>query len=320
MMNKRAFLKTLGLAATLPAGSVLAQNAGRPIRLILALPAGSAIDFQARLIAPFLSASLGQTVVIENKPGGKDIIAMSDLIKSEPDGNTLFMGSQSPYAINVALVKNLPYDPKRDLSPIGGVSSTNHVLLVKSNFPAKTFGEFVAYAKNNPGKVSVGHATSLVQMQIHAINAMAGVELLPVPYKGTPATLTDVIGGSLTATMMDPGNALPQIKSGQMRGLAVTSIKRNPNTPDIPAISETLPGYDFPAWTAMVGPAGMKRELVTKINAALVSALKQKEVVEKFALAATNPLITTPDELKGLIESDIAKWLRMTKEAGIQPE
>jgi len=320
MMNKRAFLKAMGLAAALPASSVMAQTSARPIRLIVSLPAGSAIDFQARLIAPHLSASLGQTVVVENKPGGKDIIALSDLIKSEPDGNTLYMGSQSPYAINVALVKNLPYDPKRDLTAVAGVSFTNHILLVKSNFPAKTFAEFIAYAKKNPGKVSVGHATSLVQMEINAINKMAGVDLLAVPYKGTPATITDVIGESLSATLMDPGNALPQIKSGQMRGLAVTSIKRNPHTPDIPAMSETLPGYDFPAWTAMVGPAGMKRETVAKINAAVVSALKQKDVLDKFALAATNPFITTPDELKGLIESDIAKWLKMTKEANIQPE
>ncbi|MEY4139435.1 MAG: hypothetical protein RLZZ371_1617, partial [Pseudomonadota bacterium] len=143
MMNKRAFLKAMGLAATLPASSVMAQTSARPIRLIVSLPAGSAIDFQARLIAPHLSASLGQTVVVENKPGGKDIIALTDVIKSEPDGNTLYMGSQSPYAINVALVKNLPYDPKRDLTAVAGVSFTNHILLVKSNFPAKTFAEFI---------------------------------------------------------------------------------------------------------------------------------------------------------------------------------
>ncbi len=320
MMNKRSFLKSLGLAAALPAGGVLAQASGRPIRLIVSLPAGSAIDFQTRLIVPFLSASLGQPITVENKPGGRDIIALTDLIKSEPDGNTLYMGSLSPLAINVAVVKNLPYDPRRDLTPIAGLGFTNHVLLVKSSSPIKTFAEFIAHAKKNPGRVSVGYATSLVQMEITAINKQAGIELLPVPYKGTTATITDVIGDTLSATLLDPGNALTQIKGGQMRALGVTSIKRNPHTPDIPAMSETLPGYDFPAWTGLVGPAGMKREVVTKIHAAMDSALKQKDVVDKFAQAATNAFPMTPEEFKALIESDITKWVRLARESNIQPD
>lgn len=198
-MDQRAFLKSLGFAAAGPAIDVFAQTSARPIRLIVSLPAGSAIDFQARLIAPHLSASLGQTVIVENKAGGKDIIAMMDVIKSEPDGNTLYMGSQSPLAINAAVVKNLPYDPRRDITAISGVSLTNHVLLVKSSFPAKTLPEFIDCVKTNPGKVSVGYATSLVQMEIAAINKLAGTDLLAVLYKGTTATITDVIGEALSA-------------------------------------------------------------------------------------------------------------------------
>lgn len=319
-MQKRTFLASLGLAAAWAASTAHAQTTGRPIRLVVSLPPGSAIDFQARLIAPFLSASLGQTVVVDNKPGGKDIIAMMDVVKSPPDGNTLYMGSQSPLALNVAVVKNLPYDPRRDLTPIAGVSLVNHLLVVKASFPAKTLAEFIAYVKQNPGKVSIGYATSTVQMQISSLNKLAGIDMLSVPYKGTPATITDVIGESLTATLLDPGNALTHIKSGQLRALGVTSIKRNPLTPDIPAISETLPGYDFPSWTAMVGPAGMKRELVDRIHAATESALRRKEVVEKFAQVATNPLFITPEDFKALIESDTAKWIRLAREANIQPE
>jgi tripartite-type tricarboxylate transporter receptor subunit TctC len=230
------------------------------------------------------------------------------------------MGSQSPLALNVALVKNLPYDPRRDLTPISGVSLVNHILVVKASFPAKGFAEFIAYAKQNPGKVTIGYSTSLVQMQISSMNKQAGIDLLPVPYKGTPATVTDLLGESLSATLLDPGNALPHIKSGAMRALGVTSIKRNPLTPDIPAISETLPGYDFAAWTAMVGPAGMRRETVNRIHAAMESALRQKEVVDKFAQAATNPYFLAPDAFKQLIESETAKWLRLAREANIQPE
>jgi tripartite-type tricarboxylate transporter receptor subunit TctC len=319
-MNKRSFLKSLGLVAAWPAIGAAAETSGRPIRLVVSLPAGSAIDFQARVLAPYLSASLGQPIIVDNKPGGRDIIAMMDVVKSAPDGNTLYMGSQSPLAINVATVKNLPYDPRRDVTPISGVSFMNHVLVVKSSFPVKTFPEFVAYAKKNQGKLSIGYSTSLVQLEIMAINKLAGIDLFAVPYKGTTATITDVIGDNLSATLLDPANALTQIKSGQMRALGVTSLKRNPLTPDIPAISETLSGYDFPAWTAMVGPAGMKPETVRKIHDAMSNALKQKDVVDKFAQGATNPLLITPDEFKALIDSETTKWIRLAREADIRPE
>jgi tripartite-type tricarboxylate transporter receptor subunit TctC len=319
-MKKRSFIKALGLAASLPVSGAFAQASARPLRIVVSLPAGSAIDFQARLIAPFLSASLGQPVIVENKAGGKDIIAVMDVVKSEPDGNTLYMGSQSPLAINVALVKNLPYDPRRDLTAIAGVSLTNHILIVKSGFPAKTLPEFLAHVKKNPGKVSVGHATSMVQMEIAAINKLAGTDLLAVPYKGTTAAITDVLGDTLSATLVDPGNALAQIKGGQMRALGVTSPKRNPLTPDIPAISETLAGYDFSVWTAIVGPAGMRREVVAKIHAAVDAALKRKEVVDKFAQASTDPFFITPDDFKAYIDSETSKWVRLAREANIQPE
>ena len=299
-------------------GSALAQ--ARPIRIVVALPAGSAIDFQARLLAPYLSASLGQPVVVENKPGGRDIIALTDVLRSPPDGTTLFMGSQSPLSLNVALVKDLPYDPRKDLTPIAGVSQLNHVLIVKSSFPAKNFAEFVAYTKKNPGKVSIGYSTSLVQMLISSINKQAGIDILAVPYKGVPATITDVLGDTLSATLVDPGNALPHLKSGSVRALGVTVQKRNPLTPDIPAIADTLPGFDFPVWTAMIGPANMPRETVLKINAAVESALKQKDVVDKFTLAATNTFIIAPDQFKLLIDAETSKWIRVAREANIQPD
>lgn len=319
-MNKRSLLKTLALSLALASASAFAQTSPRPVRLLVSLPAGSAIDFYARLVAPHMSTALGQPIVVDNKAGGRDIIAMTELIKSAPDGHTLYMGSLSPLAMNVALVKSLPYDPRKDVTPIAGLVLVNHILVVRSTSPVKTFSEFVAHAKQNPGKVSIGYATSMVQMQIASMNRLAGMELLPVPYKGTSQTITDVMGGSLDATLLDPNNALAQIKGGQMRGLAVTSVKRNPLTPDLPAIAETLPGFDFSTWTALVGPPGMSRELVTKINAAMNHALAQKDVVDRLAQAATLPFVTTPEALKSLIETDTAKWIKLTREANIQPE
>ena len=320
-MNRRSFLQTAGAAIAMAVGDAFGQGAsGRPIRIVVPLPAGSSNDFVTRVMVPYLNTALGHPVVVENKAGGAGIIGTMDIVKAAPDGQALLLASLSPLAINVATIKNLPYDPRRDLTPIAGTSLTNHVLVVRTSFPARTFPEFIAHAKKNPGAVSVGYSTASAQVQIATMNKMAGIELLPVPYKGTPATITDVVGGSLSATLLDPGNALAQVKGGHMRALAVGSLKRNPVTPDWPAISETLPGFDFPAWNALMGPAGMSREAVNRLNAAVNGALKQKDLVEKYAQTGTVPLIMSPEELRAYIDAETAKWVRLVREANIQPE
>jgi tripartite-type tricarboxylate transporter receptor subunit TctC len=318
-MDKRVFLKA-ALATALP-GLALAQTpGGRPVRMIVPLPAGSSNDFVARALMPTVSTLTGQHYIVENKAGGGGVIAVQDVMRSLPDGSTLMCASLSPLAVNVALVKNLPYDPLKDLTPIAGTSLTNHVLMVKASSPIRSFAEFLAHAKKNPGKVSIGYSTAVVQLQIATIGKMSGVELLPVAYKGSPATLTDVIGGTLDATLTDPGNAMAQVKGGNMRALAVSSLKRNPSTPDWPAISETLPGFDFPSWNAVVGPANMPRDLVNRISVAMAQGLRNKDVVERYASVATIPLILNPDELKAYMQSEVDKWVRLAREAQIQPE
>jgi tripartite-type tricarboxylate transporter receptor subunit TctC len=320
-MKRRSFLKSLGLALALPAGGALAQAAsGRAVRVVVPLPAGTSNDMAARVLTPHLSNILGQTFIIENKAGGNGVIGTMDVVRSAPDGRTLLLGSLSPLAINVALVKNLPYDPRRDVTPIAGISHTNWVLMVKSGSPIRNVADFIAYAKQRPGKVSIGYSTTAVQVQIATFNRMAGVDLLPVAYKGTPATLTDVINGNLDATLTDPGNALSQVKGGRLHAVAVSSPKRNPLVPDWPAIAETVPGFDFTAWNALVGPAAMPAELVNRISGAVNRALKEKEVVERYAAHGTTPLIMSPDEVKTFIHSETAKWVRLTREANIQPE
>ncbi|WP_029000958.1 Bug family tripartite tricarboxylate transporter substrate binding protein [Azohydromonas australica] len=318
-MKRRSTLQLLALGLAGGALDALAQG-GRTIRLVVPNPAGSSTDQVARLFAQPLGAALGQTIVVDNKPGANGIIAMQDLLRSPPDGSTLMLASLSPLAINVAVLKNLPYDPRKDVTPIAGGYLSNQVLMVRASHPAQSLADFIALAKRNPGKVSIGHASTLSQGQIGAMTKQAGIEVLNVPYKGIPPALTDVIGGTLDATFVDMVNALGQRKAGQMRALAVTSAKRNPAAPDWPSVAETLPGYDFSAWTAFVGPGGMAPATVNRIHAAMAGLLKQKDMVDKLAAIGMVPQRASPAELKALIDSDIARWSRLVAEHGIQAE
>lgn len=320
-MKKRTFLELLALGLTLPTTGVFAQSigGGRPIRMIVPLTAGSSNDATTRTIAGPMSSLLKQNIVVENKAGGNGTIGTMDVVRAAPDGLTLLQASNSPLAVNMALVKSMPYDPRRDLTPIAATSTTNHVLLVRAESPIRSMAEFVDFARKNPGKLSIGYATSAVQVQIATISKMGNISLLPVSYKGTPPTITDVIGGVLDATLVDPGLAIAQTKGGRMRALGTTALKRNPVTPDWPAISETLPGFDFPSWNALVGPANLPREIVNRLASAVAQTLSQKEVIDAMASRATIPLSMGPDELKAYIESETTKWIQLAREANIQP-
>jgi tripartite-type tricarboxylate transporter receptor subunit TctC len=320
-MKRRTFLTGMGLTLAFPATRVLAQGgAGRPIRMIVPLPAGTSNDASTRVISAALGPLLGQTIVVDNRAGASGVIGTMEVVRAKPDGLTLMCGSLSPLAANVAFVKDLPYHPVRDLTAIAGATLTNHVLVVDPSSPVRTFADFLAYAKQRPGAVTIGYSTSLVQLQIATLNKMAGIELMPVPYRGVPASVTDVMGGTLTATLANPGPAIQYEKSGRLRPLAVSSLKRNPVTPNWPAMSETLPGFDFPSWNAFVGPPRMPPEQVNQLSEVIAKALKQNDVVERLGNEATLPLIMGPDELKTYMEAEVAKYVQLGKEAGIQPE
>lgn len=319
-MKTRTFLKALALPFVASAAKVHAQtNAGRPIRLVVPLPAGSGVDFVARVVSAQASQILGQTIVVDNKPGANGVIAAMEVVRAAPDGLTLMCGTNSHLATNMALVKNLPYDPRRDLTPIAAAVAVAQMLVVNANSPIKTLPEFIDYAKQRPGKLSVGYATSIVQLQFAALSKVAGIDLLMVPYKGAPATVNDMIGGTLDAALENPGLALPLVQSGKVRPLASMS-KRSALFPDIPSASETLPGFDFPLWNAFVGPAGMARDQVERLNAAFSQALRHPEVTSKLNGAGNPPWISTPDELKAVIEREIPKYLQLVKDAGIEAQ
>lgn len=312
---------TFALGLCLAGSDVLAQTSSvRPVRIVVPLPAGTATDMAARMLGQQLSAMFKQPFLIDNKPGASGTIGVMDMVRSPPDGHTLLIGSNSPIATNFALLKTMPYDPRRDFTPIVGFGETMHVLMVKSSFPAKTLPEFIAYVKQRPGKISAGSTTSSTEVQIATLNKLSGMDLLTVPYKGIPATITDVVGGSLDVTLVDLANAMAQAKGGNLRALAVTSMKRNSLVPDWPAVAETLPGFDFPSWVGVVGPAGMPKEAVDRISAATIQILKQPEMAAKLAIMGMTPMPMPPEQLKSFIDTEVVKWIRLTKEANIQPQ
>ncbi len=292
----------------------------RQIRMVVPFPPGSATDLAARIMGQQISSALGQPVVIDNRPGASGSIAAMEVIRSSPDGYTLLFSSNSAISSNVALLKKIPYDPTKDFTPVVGVGENMLVLVTKSNSQFKNLPELIAYAKQNPGKLSAGYGSSSSQVCIAMLNKLGGIEIMSVPYKGIPLAINDVMGETLDFTFADIGNALAQTKGGTMKSLGVTAPKRSPLAPEWPAIAETLPGFDITAWFAIVGPAGMPKETVNKISSATIASLKKTDVKEKLAAIGLAAMPLTPDQLQSFISTEITKWTRLVKEANIQAE
>jgi tripartite-type tricarboxylate transporter receptor subunit TctC len=322
-VKTRSFLKTLALGAALAlAGNAAFAQAypSRPIKFVVPFPAGSATDLGARVMAQALSTSLGQSVVVENKPGAGGSIAAMEVVRAPADGHTLLFSSNSAMASNVALLKNMPYDPRKDLAPVAGVGDNMLVLMVRSEHPARNLQEFIAYLKQRPGKVSAGYGSSSSQTSIALLNKLAQVDVLAVPYKGIPLAVTDTIGGVVDFTFVDLANAAAQARGGKMRALGVTSAKRAALMPEWPALAETLPGFDITAWLAVFGPANLPREVVDKLNIAIAAALKNPVLREKLAATGMQAMVMTPEQLGRFVNTEITKWVQLAKDANIQPQ
>ncbi|GAC1541505.1 MAG: tripartite tricarboxylate transporter substrate binding protein [Ramlibacter sp.] len=322
-MNSRTFLMTLGAGAALAftATATWAQPfPSHPVRVIVPFPAGSATDLAARVMAQQLQGSLGQAFVVDNKPGAGGSIAAAEVIRSASDGYTLLFSSNSAVASNVALLKNIPYDPVKDLSAVAGIGETMLVLMVRADNPARTVQEFVASVKQRPGKVTAGYGSSSSQVSIAVLNKLAKVDILPVPYKGIPLAVTDVLGGTVDCTFVDLGNAIAQAKGGKMRALGITSTRRSPLAPDWPVLAESMPGFDITAWFAVFGPPNLPRDVAEQLNAAVDRALKAPQVQDKLAGVGIQPVAMTTAQLKSFQAAEVSKWIRLVKESGVQPE
>jgi len=309
------------LVLTFLFGISLAQSfPSKTVRLVVPFPAGSATDMAARLAAQYLQTAMNQNFVVENKPGAGGSIAAMEVIRSNPDGYTLLFSSNSAAASNVALLKSIPYDPNKDFTPIAGIGENMLVLMVKSDHSAKNIQEFISYASQRPGKVNAGYGSSSSQVSIAVLNKLAKIDTMMVPYKGIPLAVNDVLAGVVEFSFIDQGNAMAQSKGGKMRVLGVTSNKRSMLAPEWPALSETLPGFDITAWFAVLGPAGIPKDVVEKLNTQITNILKQNEFKEKMAGIGIQTMPMTSDQLKSHVASEVTKWIRLVKEANIQPE
>jgi tripartite-type tricarboxylate transporter receptor subunit TctC len=315
-------IRLFALAAGLLLASAAAAQAwpSRPVKLVVPFPAGSATDQIARVVGQQLQEALGQPFVVDNKAGASGSIAAAEVAKAAPDGYTLMVTTNTPQAANVSLFKKLNYDPVKDFAPVARLGTISFVLMVRPDFPAKNLKEFIAHAKANPGKLSAGYGSAGSQVSQAMLRSMAKIDFIDVPYKGLPQAITDVLGGSITFTFADLANGLAQMKGEKLRPIAVTSEKRSRLAPEIPALSEELPGYELIAWFALMAPAGTSPETVARLHKIVDASLAKPEVAARFAALGTDVAPMNPQQLAAFIQSEIAKWAKMTKEAGIQPQ
>ena len=292
----------------------------KPVKLVVPFPAGSATDQVARLTGQQLQEELKQPFVVENKPGAQGAIAAAEVAKAAPDGYTLLVTTNTPQAANVSLFKKLSYDPVKDFAPIARIGTTSFMLMVRADNPAKTLKEFLAQTRAQPGKFSAGYGSAGSQVSLAMLKSMATLDVVEAPYKGIPQTVTDLLGGTLSFTFVDLGNALAQLKGGKLKGLAVTSAARTPLAPEVPAIAEELKDYELIAWFALMAPAGTPKDVVQRLYEVTSKNIQKNEVKDKFAVIGTDVAPMNPEQLGKFIQSEIAHWARLVKLAGIQPE
>jgi tripartite-type tricarboxylate transporter receptor subunit TctC len=323
-LARRRFLHLAAAAAASPAIARLAAAQAypsQPLRWVVGFPPGGGATIVSRIMAQWLSERLGQPVVIENKPGASTNISVQAVVNAPPDGYTLLFVAAST-AVNVTLFDNLPFNLLRDIAPVSGLIDFPLVMIVNPSVPAKTVGEFIAHAKANPGKISMASfgtgSTSHVAGEL--FKSMAGVNLVHVPYRGSAPALIDMISGQVQVMFDVMTTALPHIRSGALRVLAVAGNARFPGLPEVPTIGETVPGYVANSWCGLGAPRGTPPEIIARLNREINAGLADPTVKARLADVSTTPIVFTPAEFGAYVAAEIEKWGKVVKLAGIKPE
>jgi tripartite-type tricarboxylate transporter receptor subunit TctC len=307
------------ILASLYSAAYAAEYPVKPIRIVVGFAPGGGTDTTTRAIAPKLSATLGQQIVVDNRPGAAGNIGTDVVAKAPPDGYTLLMGTIAALAINPSLYDKLPFDPVRDFAPISrGVDSTN-VLVVHPSLPVKTVKELIALAKARPGQLNYGSSGvgGAGHLAGELFNLMVGTKLVHVPYKGGAPAMIDLIAGHVHMVFATAATANPQIKAGKIRPLAVTTTKRAVSLPEVPTIEEAgIKGYEANNWYGLLAPARTPRPIIDRLNKEFITALRLPDVKEFLLAQGLDPAPSTPEEFGEYIKSEIAKWARVVKVSG----
>ena len=307
-------------AASLVAPVVHAQGyPNKPIRLVVPFPAGGATDIFARAVSQKLGERLGQAVIVDNKPGAGGAIGSDIVAKAPADGYTLLLATSSTHSIGPSFGGKLPYDAVADFTPIAHVGNAPSIMLVPNTAPARTVKEWVDYARRNPGKLnyaSSGNGT-VVHLTAEYFKAQAGVFLVHIPYRGTALAIPDLVSGKVDVLFDSLPSGLPHVKEGRLRALGITSLKRSPLLPDLPPVSDTIPGFESVTWFGLYGPRGLPAELSAKVNAAVNLALQDPDVKDRLSRLGIEPVGGTPAQFAAMTDKDRAKWRKIIQERSL---
>ncbi len=321
---RRRFLRLAGAAIALPAVSRIASAQAyptRPVRLIIGYPPGGSADITARLVGQWLSERLGQPFVIESRPGAGTNLATEAVVRAAPDGYTLLLVAPAN-AINATLYDKLNYNFLRDTAPVAGLIRFPNVMEVNPSVPVKTVPEFIAYAKANPGKLNMASSGngSTIHMSGELFKMMTGVSMVHVPYRGGALALTDMLGGQVQVMFDNVPTSAEYVKSGRLRGLAVTSTTRSAVLPDLPTVSDFVPGYELSAWYGIGVPKGTPAEIIEKLNKEVNAILADPKAQARFADLGASLLPGSPADFGKLVADETEKWGKVVKFSGARPD
>ena len=295
----------------------------KPIRFIVPFAPGGSTDIVARVLAQKMSESMGQQVLVDNRPGAGGAIGAEIVAKSPPDGYTMITAVTGIMAINQFLYRSLPYNPEKDFAPVTQVGSLPLILVVHPSIPAKTVKELIAFAKARPGQLNYGSSGvgSATHMTTELFKTMAGVDIVHIPYKGSGQVMGDIIGGQLALIFDQIVSSLPHVNAGKLRALAITSAKRFPTLPQLPTVAESgVPGYESISWAGVAVPAGTPKEIVARLNSEIVKIVRAPDIRERFLRDGIEPVGSTPEQFDAHIKSERAKWAKVVKDSGARAD
>ena len=321
-MKRRQLLQSAASAAAVPSLAWAQAYPAKAVRLVVPFPAGGATDLFARVLSLKMGDKLGQSVVVENRPGAGGTIGSDLVAKSVADGYTLLLATSSTHSIGPALNPKMPYDAQADFTPVSHVGNAPSIMLVPNSAPANSVKEWVEYARKNPGRLNFGSSGNgtIVHLTAEVFKAQAGLFIVHIPYRGTALAIPDLVSGKLDVMFDSLPTGLPHVRDGRLKALAVTSAKRSPLAPDLPAISEVVPGFESNTWFGLYGPKGLPNDIRDKVSAAVQQVLQDADIKDRLARLGIEPVGGNATQFAQMVQADAAKWKKIIAERKITIE